>query len=404
MKKFLALSLVVLGAIFVAACGGGIGGGSAESPPADVKVVAGDGGVTVSWTMQSGVEYWVFSAASGSISPGSWASLPQPRVVRNATSPQIVAGLTNGTTYSFTVNARSSGGPGGSGSPSISVVPRLAGLQWNQGLPLASSNLRGLGFVLVTSPGVFVTVGAAGTAFASVDAINWTPVTSGVTTDLNAVAFGGGKWVAVGAGGVTINSVDAATWSTASSGTTNDLYALAVGANGVVAVGANGTILRSADGGLNWSVQASGTTANLYGVTYANGKYIAVGAAGTVLTSVDGNSWTVGTAAGTKDLKSVAYSTPRLLYVAVGANGVMFSSPDAVTWTAITPVTTNTLNSVSFGNQFTAVGDIGTILASTDGVNWQVVQSGTVANLNAVLFALVGYAAVGAGGVNLTSY
>ena len=404
MKRFLALSLVVLGAIIVAACGGGLGGGSAESPPADVKVVAGDGGVTVSWTMQSGVEYWVFSAASSGISPESWASLPQARVVRNATSPQIIAGLTNGTTYSFTVNARSSGGPGGSGSTSISVVPRLAGLQWNQGLPLASTNLKGLGYVLLTSPGVFVTVGAAGTAFASVDAINWTAVNSAVTTDLNAVAFGGGKWVAVGAGGITTNSVDASTWTTSASGTTNDLYALTVGANGVVAVGANGTILRTADGGTSWSTQTSGTTANLYGATYANGKYIAVGAGGTVLTSSDGNSWVVGTAAGTKDLKSVAYSTRALLHVAVGANGVMFSSTDALTWTAITPVTANALNSVSYGNQFTAVGDAGTILASTDGVNWQLVPSGTVANLNAVLFALVGYAAVGAGGVNLTSY
>ena len=285
MMNFLARSLLILGALFVAGCN--VGGGESSSAPSDVKVVAGDGGATISWTMESGVEYWVFSAAAPNVSPENWATQPQARVVRNATSPQIVAGLTNGTTYSFTINGRRSGGPGGAGSPSISIVPRLAGLQWSQGLPLPSSNLKGISYVLLTSPGTFVTVGAAGTAFGSNDAINWTAINTGVTTNLNAVAYGGGKFTAVGTGGVTINSGDAVTWSTASSGTTSDLNALAVGGNGVIAVGANGTILRTVDGGANWSAQTSGTTNTLSGATYANGLYVAVGAAGTVLTSAD---------------------------------------------------------------------------------------------------------------------
>lgn len=402
MKKFLARSLLVLSALFATACN--VGGGSSVSPPTDVKVVAGDGGATVSWTMESGVEYWVFSAAASSISSDNWSTLPQAKVARNATSPQIVTGLVNGTTYSFTVNGRSSGGPGGSGSPSISVVPRLSGLSWTLGTPLASSNLKGLGFIALTFPGLFVTVGAGGTAFGSPDAINWTAVTSGVTTDLNAVTYGGGKFAAVGTGGVIINSIDATTWATVTSGTTNDLYAIAVGSGGLVAVGANGTILRSSDGGNGWSAPGSGTTNHLYGVSFANSQYVAVGANGTVLTSTDGDSWTVHTTPATQDLKSVTYSVGNLLYVAVGAAGTMLSSPDAITWTAITPVTANSLNGISFGNQYTAVGDNGTILASTDGVNWQVVPSGTTNNLNAVLFGLVGYAAVGAGGVNLSSY
>jgi hypothetical protein len=402
MKKFLARSLLVLGALFVTGCN--VGGGSSTSPPTDVKVVAGDGGATVSWTMQSGVEYWVFSAAASSIDTSSWSTLPQAKVVRNATSPQIIAGLTNGTTYSFTVNGRTSGGPGGTGSPSISIVPRLSGLSWTPGAPLASSNLKGLSYVLLTSPGLFVTVGAAGTAFASSDAINWTAVTSGVTTDLNGVAYGGGKFVAVGAGGAIVNSVDATTWATVSSGTTNDLYAITLGGNGLVAVGANGTILRSSDGGSSWGLQASGTTNNLYGVTYANALYIAVGANGTVLYSTDGNSWAISpTPAGTADLKGVAYSLG-VLYVAVGAAGTMISSPDLVTWTTIAPVTTNSLNSIALGGEYTAVGDNGTILASSDGVNWAIIPSGTTNNLNAILFALIGYSAVGVGGVNLTSY
>ena len=75
--------------------------------------------------------------------------------------------------------------------------------------------------------------------------------------------------------------------------------------------------------------------------------------------------------------------------------------PDAE-W--IAPVTTNSLNSISLGNQFVAVGDNGTIVTSTNGVAWQVVPSGTTRNLNTVLFALIGFVAAGAGGVNLTSF
>jgi hypothetical protein len=402
MKKFLARSLLVMGAILAAGCN--VGGGSSANPPADVKVVAGDGGATVSWTAEPGVEYWIFSAAATSISTDNWTTLPQARVVRNALSPQVVTGLTNGTTYSFTVNGRTSGGPGGPGSPSISVVPRLAGLSWTAGTPLPSSNLKGLGFIPAVFPGLFVTVGAGGTAFSSANGISWTALTTGVTTDLNAVGYGGGKYVAVGTGGVIVNSADASTWARAPSGTTNDLYGVALGVAGLVAVGANGTILGSNDGGNTWTVRTSGTANHLFGVIYANLQFIAVGAQGTVLTSIDGTTWTAGTTPVTQDLRSLVYGGGSLLYVAVGAAGAMISSVDAVTWKSIAPVTTSHLNGVSFGNQFTAVGENGTILASTDGVNWQSVPSGTTSNLNAVQFGQVGYATVGVGGVNLTSY
>ena len=402
MMKFFVRSLLVLGALVVAACN--VSGGSSANSPANVKVVAGDGGVTVTWTMEPGVEYWVFSAAASSISTDNWSTLPQAHVVRNATSPQILTGLVNGTTYSFTVDGRISGGPGGPGSPSISIVPRLAGLSWAAGAPLASANLKGLGFVTLTLPGRFVAVGAGGTAFTSSDAISWTAVTSGVSATLNGVAYGGGQYVAIGAGGVIIKSVDATTWTTASSGTTGDLYAITIGINGLIAVGANGTILRSSDGGNAWTVQTSGTTKHLFGVTYANLQYIAVGAGGTLLTSLDGNTWTAGTTPTVENLTSVIYGGGSLLYMAVGAAGTMISSPDAITWTAIAPVTLKQLNAITFGNQFIAVGDSGTIVASTDGKTWQIVPSGTTSNLNAVLFGLVGYAPIGVGGVNLTSY
>ena len=62
------------------------------------------------------------------------------------------------------------------------------------------------------------------------------------------------------------------------------------------------------------------------------------------------------------------------------------------------------LNSATLGGQVTVVGDLGTIIVSTDGKRWTTVASGTTSRLNAVVFGLLGYGAVGVGGVNLSSY
>lgn len=406
MKNLLVRFLLLVGVLFLVGCGGGgaFSSGSSASPPNDVKVTPGDGGATVTWTMESGVEYWVFSAATSNLTPQNWASQSQPKVVRVAQSPQVITALTNGTTYSITVNGRKDGGPGGAGSPSISFVPRLAGLVWTLGTPLATSELRGLGFAALTFPGIYVAVGAAGSAFLSADGISWTAVTTGVTTQLNATAYGGGKHVAVGAGGTITNSLDAVAWTPVTSPTTNDLNGIALGGSGLVAVGNNGTILRSNDGGNTWSVSTSGTTAHLYGIGIYGASYVAVGASGTVLVSSDGSTWTAQTSGTTKDLRAVAYSSTRPLFVAVGAGGTIITSADAIAWSSATSGTSVNLNSVNVGGQFTAVGDLGTILVSTDGAIWNMAVSGTTANLNAVQFGLIGYSAVGVGGVNLTSY
>src|SRR5512141_3382684 len=96
MKRLIAWSVMALAALAVAACNGVSGGGSKPDAPTNVKVVPGDSSVTVSWDMQSGVEYWIFLAAAPSISTDNWTTLPQARVLRNAVSPQIVANLVNG--------------------------------------------------------------------------------------------------------------------------------------------------------------------------------------------------------------------------------------------------------------------------------------------------------------------
>lgn len=402
MKRLIAWSLLALGALVVAACSNGFSaGGSKPDAPTNVKVTAGDSSVVVSWDVQDGIEYWIFVAQASSISTDNWTTLPEARVVRNAGSPQIVAGLSNGKVYSFTVNGRRDSGPGGSGSPSISTIPRVAGLTWNAGTPLATSSLNGLHFLGLTVPGVFTTVGNGGVIFQSSDAVSWTPVTSGVTTDLNAVTYGVGRFIVVGKGGFMLSSLDNVTYTAITSGTTNDLLSVGVGVNGLVAVGANGTIVHSTDGG-NWTVVTSGTTQTLYAVTYSNAAWYAVGAGGTILKSSDGDIWTAVTSGTTADLHGFAWNGTT--YVAVGSGGTIISSTDGTTWTAVTKVTTSDLSSLTAGSQFVAVGAGGTIISSVDATNWSVVSSPTTANLNAVLFGLNGFSAVGVGGVNLSSF
>src|SRR5215213_7728978 len=132
MKRLIAWSLLVLTALVVVACGGGFSaGGDKPDAPTNVKVTPGDSSAVVSWDMQDGIDYWIFIAQASSISTDNWTTLPEARVVRNAVSPQIVAGLTNGKLYAFTVNGHKDSGPGGSGSPSIAIIPRVAGLTWN---------------------------------------------------------------------------------------------------------------------------------------------------------------------------------------------------------------------------------------------------------------------------------
>lgn len=402
MKQFFASIFMAFGAVFLLT---GCEIGSTAEPPEAVEVhaLAGDGSVTLTWDMAPGVEYWAFSAAADVITPENCGSLPECETIFSVSSPLVISGLTNGTTYSFTVNGRIDDGPGGPGSISVSAVPRIAGKTWSAGASLGAADLHG-----VTYGTAFLAVGNGGSLFSSTNAIDWTALPSGVTADFYAASYGNSSYVAVGQGGVVLLSTDEmATWTQAASGTPNDLYALAYSGSLFLAVGANGAIVTSIDG-ISWAVQSSGTSSHLYGVTYGNGLYVAVGSAGTVLVSGDGAVWQAASPQTALDLRGVAYGVNT--FVAIGAAGALLTSTDGVTWTPQVPIASSPfLNAVTYGNefygtQFVAVGNNGAIYTSTDGVNWMSPSSGNTNHLYAVAYGNYGYAAVGAVGVNLSSF
>ena len=405
MRRPLMLIAAILAGLLAAGCGSS---GSSADPPAGVVATAGDGIVTVSWTMAGGVDYWLFYANSDSISTSNWTSIPGSKSIIGAASPYVAAGLANGLVYSFTINGRTNGGPGGDGTPSVSAIPRLAGsvapnspVPWTAGTALGANDLRGLALVGTQ----FVAVGAGGAVYSSVDGVKWTAVNSGVATNLNALNYYG-AYLAAGDGGTILYSADTITWTPRTTGTANNLYAIGRNSGLFVAVGAKGTIITSGDG-ITWTAAANSATANDLNavIPYGDSLWIAAGANGTLITSADGSNWKSVTSNTARDLKGIAYganaATGALTFVAVGAAGTLLTSPDTVIWTARPAIGANTLAAVNYGTQFIAVGANGSIFTSTDGTNWTGQPSTTTSDLNAIVHAPYSYSVVGAAGANL---
>lgn len=408
MKRFALLLASTALSFLLAACGGS-SGSSADAPP-DFKVVAGDGSVTISWTAEPEVVYWIFYGPGSNITTTNW-STTGGRVIAGATSPQVITGLINDSTYSFTINGRKNGGPGGSGAPTQVAVPRLSGANWAVNAPLGTATLRGISSGATVSGFAKLSVGDGGALYANIASGAATqPTNPASPLDINGACYATAGFVTVGANGSSLYSADAIAFT---SNTTNTAATLnGCTSNGIgayVAVGNGGALITATDG-KTWAAQNTGTTADLLAAAYGNGLYVAVGKGGTIITSTDGATWKTVASGTTADLRGVAVgilnalTTPSYFYVAVGANGALVTSADGATWTSQAPISTRDLEDVIFGGQFVAVGAGGTILTSPDGLAWTARTSNTANDLFGVTRTLTGYSIVGAQGTNLTSF
>ena len=411
MKRFIFLLASI--AIAAALVGCGNKGSEADAPP-DFTAIPGDGVVTIAFTATPGVDYWLFYAPGTSVTTANWESIGG-RAVINVTSPYTLTALTNNTTYSFTMNGRKSGGPGGPGAPTKVATPRLAGSNWTVGVPLGTGRLNGV----ATLANVNAIVGAGGSIFSgAANAVAVARTNPAAPADLNAAASATTGFVAVGAAGTIVSSVDGTTWTTRTSGTTADLNGLASSGTGAfVSVGSAGATLFSTDG-ITWTTATSATSNTLTAATFGAGRYVAVGAGGTIVTSTDGRTWQAVATNTTNDLRAVALggfltttgtgvtatTTTNTVFVAVGAAGTLLTSSDGLIWTLRTPISANNMNGAAFGGRFIAVGSAGSIFTSTDGITWQAQVSGTNNELRAIARTVNGYTAVGASGTNLTSF
>jgi hypothetical protein len=409
-KLRLTLSLFIVSLTLVAC--GGASGDKAAPPVGGITATPGNGQVTIEWTQTPGVEYWLAFAATSS--PINISSLQPGHVwATNISSPYVVTGLTNGVTYSFAMNARTGGGPGGAQTPSVSRVPRVAGFaaSWVASTTPAGTNaLRGLTFDGTN----YVAVGDAGSIYKSTDGAAWNSV-SGSNTGVN--NLGAALYVNSTIGYVVADATNhiyqgtnLATLAVAATATSK-INALTTNGATTVAVGDNGLILTSTNG-TTWTPATSvPSTANaLRGVAVSNGIWVAVGDAGTVFTSSDGATWSVPASYATiaNNLRAVAgYGAA---FVAVGDSGMVVTSATGSTWTSqqltltigATHPTLYAVNAAS--GQFLCVGAGGAAFSSPDRTTWTD-QTNTL--ITGDFYALTGsptaYFAVGAAGLNAVS-
>jgi hypothetical protein len=418
MKRYASFVPAAAAALLLTGClGGSFDLGSTAPAPTDVRAYAGDSSVTLTWTNGTNVEYWVFGAPGTTISTQNWDSLggfAYPKV----TSPHMLSGLTNGTTYAFTINGRVDGGPGGPGSTVVTATPRLAGANWILGSALGNTNLNDVAW----DGQQFIAVGNDGALYAAKDfnpaaPIAWTALThpqAAPRAHLYTTVYGG-LHLAAGAGGVILRSTDAKTWTVQEGNSGgNDLYGLATnGVGGYVAVGQNGTIVSSVDG-QNWTRQSSGTNQHLYAVVHGQGLWVAVGQNGTLLTSNNGMTWTAQASGSTQTLRDVTYgplvdattSASTAAFIAVGESGTQITSRDAgAHWTAsIIDSGTTTLRAIICSRQCVITGNGGALYTGTDGISWARQTSNTSQTLNSVAYSNANLAVLGEAGSNLSAY
>ena len=374
--------------------------------PRDVAVTAGDGRVTVTWTPEADLAYWIF------FQQGSWvvAASPESLVLANAASPQAIVPLANGTQYAFVMNATKHDSAAGPSSPVVTAIPRPAGANWVTGGALGAVNLNGIAF----GGGRFVVVGDSAAVFTGLynytstnppGVSAWLPPTApfpAFSGNLTAVAYSG-QFVALGADGSILTSSDGLTWALATNMVpVSGMNTIAFGAGVHVAAGNGGNIYTSSDL-VAWVPANSMTTNDLYSVSFLNGGFVATGAGGTLLTSPDGSAWTPQISNAPNSLRGVAFGlSAGIRYAAVGDAGTIITSLDGVAWTLVPPVTPQNLRSVVYGSRFVAVGQGGAVVFSDDGTNWTTASAGS-ADLAQVVVAPAMYMAVGTAGANFVS-
>lgn len=349
--------------------------GSTYAPPANFTATPGDGRVTLTWAQNYSIDYWVFSATDPSLTAFNWVDLNNAHAYTIVLSPLYLCDLLIGDQYYFAANGRTSGGPGGPSSPTVSAAPYDASTRWTVGSTGATTNLNGVGYTslmtcfnnpMISGAGTFAAVGDGGAIYTSADGKSWVsqPAPPGFSSKLNAVT-----------GYTAYLNFIPAPW-------------MPIAPQFWVAVGAGGSSVYSSDG-INWQVGGSvsnalngaTTTQNLNAITQVNGIFVAVGDQGTIMFT----NWAVNgglfwqkaiTPSSTPNLHGVAHGN---IFVAVGDNGTILTSGDGLNWLAPgapltpTPVTTNNLRqvAVSTGGIIVAVGDQGTIVTSTNsGANW----------------------------------
>jgi len=305
-------------------------------------------------------------------------------------SPLMLRGLNNGTTYSIAVRAVNAVGVG-EASEAISFTPTedcFAGQYWTAYAATESNFWRSSTY----GNGKFVAVSSDGQnrVMSSSDGMNWIRSGNIELNTWNSIAYGNGKFVAVSRNGINrvMVSEDGVNWIPGIGPNINTgiWNSVTYGNGRFVAVGmgtGNERIISSTDG-VNWTAHQSPEEISLYSVIYGDGKYVAVASSGSnrVLVSPDGINWTGHQAAAESFWFSVTYGNGRFVAVALSGEVQVMSSIDGTSWTAHEVPESTSWSSVTYGlGRFVAVlqnginNDNKRVMSSLNGIDWTVYKA-----------------------------
>ncbi|MFM9052546.1 MAG: fibronectin type III domain-containing protein, partial [Bacteroidota bacterium] len=165
------------------------------SAPAITSAAANVGSVIVSFTKPGtigggNITNYEYSTDNGA----TWTA----RNPADTTSPMIISGLTNCTSYDIKIRAVNIAG-GGAASTSVVEKPRngqLGGINWTTRTSAADNAWSSVTY----GNGLFVAVASTGTGnrvMTSLDGITWTARTSAADNEWRGVTYGNGLFVAV---------------------------------------------------------------------------------------------------------------------------------------------------------------------------------------------------------------
>lgn len=366
--------------------------------------------------VSSSVATVAFTPVTGA---GSYTATSSPGGITatSANSPIVVSGLTNATSYTFTVRANNAYGGSAPSAASNSITtgsntPIILGRQFAPYLLLSGDGLNwgtvdtsvpaSIGRAISKIGSTYVvnvqganTFNSGKTAMTSTDLINWTErlVTSSVThTGIAINATDGNVVVATGAVGgfnsapVTFSTTDGITWTQRNTGMSFNPYVIAY-KNGYFIIGdGNGNYAFSTNGTTSWT-QASAQWEN-GGVPniceYYGGNWWFGGNGGSLRRSSTinpGSNWTSVTSSTTNQLRDMAVNGANAV-ISVNDSRIIFSNNNGSSWTTYTGIGTGFYNlaviyasgpglyiMTNSGNSI-PVGPLTKIYTSSNGTTW----------------------------------
>jgi hypothetical protein len=331
------------------------------------QTLAASGSTPITWTLETG----------SSLPPG--LSLSSSGVISGTPT-------TPGTVFDFKIKATNS-----VGSDSMTFLMRIdsgGGITWTDvtECPL-TSNVMAIAY----GGGTFVAGDYSGKMAYSSNGIKWilanSPFVTGTASYVNAIAYGGGTFVAVDYYGGIAYSSDGITWTAVAYddkpfGYYDTINTVAYGGPAgqekfVAGSGNTGTIAYSTDG-KKWTAVKDSTfgTSGIYAIAWGNNKFVAGGGSGKIATSPDGVTWTAGTISGSiGQTAAIAFGGNKFVIVGYDDGDTTGNTPiaystDGVTWTGVT-TDTGYIKAVAYGNgMFIALDGLSTMLTSSDGISW----------------------------------